>query len=126
MVMLGYSVSPEWLALPREERNHLRTTHLVPLFARYADRVRARFFDAEAFQTRFTDFALLETEDLTAYYFLIEELRDTPLITQGYLTFQDVVLGIEDGFQQFERSRTAASRSGSSDRRSGAPARVSG
>ncbi|MFC5667787.1 darcynin family protein [Kitasatospora misakiensis] len=107
VVMLGYSFSPQWLALPRSERQRLKATHIAPLVEKYADRVRARFFDAEAFQTRFSDFALLETEDLTAYYFLIEELRDTPLVGQGYLTFKDVVLGIEDGHEHFERSLAA-------------------
>ncbi|MFE0459172.1 darcynin family protein [Kitasatospora sp. NPDC058965] len=106
-VMLGYTFAPKWLALPRAERNRLRGVHVAPLLERYADRVRARFFDAEAFQTRFSDFALLETEDLTAYYFLVEELRDTPLVAEGYLAFKDVVIGIEDGFQHFERSRAA-------------------
>ncbi|MFJ6384082.1 darcynin family protein [Kitasatospora sp. NPDC092039] len=106
MIVLGYSFTTRWLALSRPERNHLRETHLAPLVAKYADRVRTRFFDAEAFQTRFTDFALLETEDLTAYYHLVEELRDTPLIHQGYLEFKDVVLGIEDGYQHFERALT--------------------
>ncbi|WP_369183345.1 darcynin family protein [Streptomyces sp. Y1] len=104
VVMLGYSISPQWLALPRTERQRLKAAHLAPLIEKYADRVRARFFDAEAFYTRFSDFALFETDDLTAYYHLVEELRDTPLVGQGYLTFKDVVLGIEDGHEHFERT----------------------
>ncbi|WP_354644597.1 darcynin family protein [Kitasatospora camelliae] len=103
MVMLGYSFSPQWLALPRSERQRLKAAHITPLVEKYADRVRVRFFDAEAFQTRFSDFALMETEDLTAYYYLVEEIRDSPLVGQGYLTFQDIVLGIEDGHGRFER-----------------------
>ncbi|MFF4361605.1 darcynin family protein [Streptomyces sp. NPDC001604] len=101
-IILTYTFTPAWLALPREERNAMEAAHIFPVFAKYADRVSARFFDAEAFHTAFSDFALLETEDLQAYYFLIEELRDSPLIAQGYLVVNDIFMGIEDGFQAFE------------------------
>ncbi len=102
-IVLTYTLTPRWLALSREERNRMRATHIEPVFARYADRVTARFFDAEAFSGRFSDFAVLETEDLGAYYFLIEALRDSPLISEGYLVLGEVLLGVRDGFQTYER-----------------------
>ncbi|KJY38852.1 darcynin family protein [Streptomyces katrae] len=101
-IVLTYTLTPRWLALPREERNRMRAAHIEPVFARYADRVTARFFDAEAFSGRFSDFAVLETEDLGAYYFLIEALRDTPLIHDGHLVLGEVILGVRDGFQTYE------------------------
>ncbi|GHE09106.1 darcynin family protein [Streptomyces alanosinicus] len=101
-IILTHTFTPAWLALSREERNAMAAAHVHPLFAKYADRVSARFFDAEAFTTAFSDFALLETEDLKAYYFLIEELRDSPLIAQGYLVMNDIFMGVEAGFQAFE------------------------
>ncbi|GGT84765.1 darcynin family protein [Streptomyces violascens] len=107
-IVLTYTVTTRWLALSRAERNAMRTAHIEPVFAAYADRIAARFFDAEAFHTRVTDFAVLETEDLRAYYFLIEELRDSPLISQGYLAFSEIFLGVQDGFQEYERTRSAA------------------
>lgn len=106
-IILTYTFTPAWLALPREQRNEMRAAHIVPVFAKYADKVSARFFDAEAFQTAFSDFALLETEDLRAYYCLVEELRDSPLIAQGYLVVNDIFMGIEDGFQHFEAARAS-------------------
>ncbi|MCC2274144.1 hypothetical protein LKL35_01615 [Streptomyces sp. ET3-23] len=104
-IVLTYTVTPRWLALAREERNAMRSAHLEPVFAAYADRVTARFFDAEAFNGRFSDFVVLETEDLGAYYFLVEALRDTPVISEGYLAFGEIFLGVEDGFQAYERAR---------------------
>ncbi|RSS42528.1 Darcynin 1 [Streptomyces sp. WAC07061] len=101
-IVLTYTLTPRWLALPREERNRMRQAHVDPVFARHADRITARFFDAEAFSGRCSDFAVLETEDLGAYYFLVEALRDTPLITDGYLVLGEVLLGIRDGFQAYE------------------------
>ncbi|SHM46833.1 darcynin family protein [Streptomyces yunnanensis] len=103
-IVLTYTVTERWLALSREQRNAMRAAHLEPVFAAYADRVTARFFDAEAFTGRVSDFAVLETEDLGAYYFLVEALRDTPVISEGYLTFADIFLGVEDGFQAYEQA----------------------
>ncbi|GGX76108.1 darcynin family protein [Streptomyces hiroshimensis] len=102
-IVLTYTVTERWLTLSREGRNAMREAHLEPVFAAYADRVRARFFDAEAFSGRISDFVVLETGDLGAYYFLIEALRDTPVIAEGYLTFGEVFLGVEDGFHQYEQ-----------------------
>ncbi|MFF1560859.1 darcynin family protein [Streptomyces sp. NPDC058279] len=110
-IVLTYTVTPRWLALSREERNAMRAAHIEPVFAAYADRVTARFFDAEAFHTRMSDFAVLETEDLRAYYFLIEALRDTPLLADGYMAFGEISLGVQDGFQEYERSRAASAQS---------------
>ncbi|MER5549598.1 darcynin family protein [Streptomyces sp. NPDC001118] len=101
-IILTYTFTPAWLALSREERNAMAGAHIHPVFATYADRVSARFFDAEAFTTAFSDFALLETDDLRAYYFLIEELRDSPLISQGYVVMNDIFMGVEAGFRVFE------------------------
>ncbi|MGW1196682.1 darcynin family protein [Streptomyces sp. NPDC002536] len=103
-IVLTYTVTPRWLALSRQERNAMRAAHLEPVFAAYADRVTARFFDAEAFNGRFSDFVVLETEDLGAYYFLVEALRDTPVISEGHLAFDDVLLGVEDGFRAYEQA----------------------
>ncbi|MCA6091412.1 darcynin [Streptomyces sp. SCA3-4] len=106
-IVLTYTVTPRWLALSRQQRNAMRAQYLEPVFAAYADRVSARFFDAEAFHGRVSDFAVLETQDLGAYYFLIEALRDTPVVAGGYLTFDDVFLGVEDGFHAYEQAMTA-------------------
>ncbi|GAA0272608.1 hypothetical protein GCM10010302_07740 [Streptomyces polychromogenes] len=106
-IVLTYTLTPRWLALPREERDRMRAAHIEPVFARYADRVTARFFDGEAFNSRFSDFAVLETEDLGAYYFLVEALRDTPLISEGHLVLGEVILGVEDGFRSYERHLAA-------------------
>ncbi|MBB3061938.1 darcynin family protein [Microbulbifer rhizosphaerae] len=102
-IIVTYRFSNLWLQLSREARRDFQGTHVLPLFEKYADSVRVRFFDAEAFATHYTDFAIFETEDLKHYYFLIEELRDSPLLAQGYAEFKDILIGIEDGYQDFDR-----------------------
>ncbi|MEV6670517.1 darcynin family protein [Streptomyces sp. NPDC051162] len=113
-IVLSYAFSPAWLNLTRDERNAMEERYIQPVFAKYADQVSARFFDAEAFHAQHTDFALLETTDLQAYYHLVEELRDTPLIGGQYLAFTDIKIGIEDGYRAFEESTAGSAASAES------------
>lgn len=102
-VFLGYRFEREWFTRTREERKKFEAEHVTPLFAKYAGKLDMRFYSAAAFTTQFTNFVLIETEELKHYYFLIEELRDSPLLAQGLATITDIFTGIEDGFPQFER-----------------------
>lgn len=69
-VLLLYSVPNEWLALTPETREAFNEATLEPLLERYEDQVRARLYDAEAFITRCSDFALFEAGDKDSYFFL--------------------------------------------------------
>ena len=71
------------------------------------DRVRLRYFDAEAFSGKCTDVAMFETEDLQAYYFAVERLRDTPLFSHPYFEVVKIIPAMEDGFRAFEASEAA-------------------
>ncbi|HBS41368.1 MAG TPA: hypothetical protein DEA26_01720 [Oceanospirillales bacterium] len=100
-ILIRYRFDRSWLQLSRAARQDFEETHIQPLFARYSDQVQARFFDAEAFHVEFTDFMLLTTKDLQAYYFLMEEIRDSALVAEGYIHFTDISIGIEDGYKEF-------------------------
>ncbi|HLG76072.1 MAG TPA: hypothetical protein VKX46_06635 [Ktedonobacteraceae bacterium] len=47
---------------------------------------------------------LLFFADLKTYYFLIEELRDTAMFTAPYFVVNDVLIGLENGYQAFEET----------------------
>jgi hypothetical protein len=97
---------PAWLALTREERG--RYAALVQeIVARHAA-VRFRWFDADAFGHGFTDFVICECEELEAYHFMWEELRDTALFSTPYLKLKDSLLGMERGYERYEAQRRAA------------------
>lgn len=106
-IIITMTATPAWLTLSRAERNHFTTTILQPLFAQWSDRVQVRFFDAEAFTARCSDVAIFTTLDLKAYYFLMEQLRDTPLFAQPYFTLNDVIIGLENGYQVFEETQAS-------------------
>ncbi|GAA4423862.1 hypothetical protein GCM10023148_25870 [Actinokineospora soli] len=82
---------PAWLALPRSTRDEIAGK--LPTDAA----VEVRFYDAEAFSARCSDVAVFATDDLAAYYRLVEALRDSPLFAEPYFRVEDVILSIEDG-----------------------------
>lgn len=102
-VFVGYRFEREWFTRTREDRKKFEAEHVSPIFGKYHDVLNIRFYSAAAFTTQFTNFLLIEADDLKHYYFLIEELRDSPLLAQGLATITDIFTGIEDGFPQFER-----------------------
>lgn len=101
-ILMLMTATPTWLQLSRTERTTLTTTTVQPLLEKDVERVQVRFFDAEAFAARSSDFAIFTTLDLKAYFFLIEELRDTAMFTTPYFVVNEVILGRENGYQAFE------------------------
>ncbi|MFB7111120.1 darcynin family protein [Streptomyces sp. NPDC056291] len=101
-IFIGYTFTPAWLALSGKEREAFQAEHIAPVIAKYADRLSVQHYDAEAFSAHPTDFAFVRTADLRAYYFFIEELRDSPLFSQGYARIDTIHVGMADGYRQFE------------------------
>lgn len=91
---------PEWLALPRGERNALARAALSD--AGFAPATRLRHFDAEAFSAMASDIVTIETDDPADYYFGIERLRDSALLATPYFTIVAILPAIENGFRLFE------------------------
>jgi len=102
-VILTFSFANTWLRKSRQERQQFEQESVHPIFEKYSQWVNSRFFDAEAFEVKFTDFAIFEVSDLKKYYFMIEELRDSPLLTEGFAIFHDIHVGIENGYEIFEQ-----------------------
>ena len=90
----------EWLKLERNKRNQIADQALANIFK--DESVTLKMFDAEAFSTKCTDIAMFQTEDMKSYYFVIERLRDSVLITHPYFELVDIIPTIEDGFRLFE------------------------
>ncbi|MFJ6747907.1 MULTISPECIES: darcynin family protein [unclassified Streptomyces] len=98
-ILVTCNFAPSWLALSRPERKAYRAAHVIPLFARHADHLSARFHDSESFHAEFSDLILFETESLEHYFLLIEDLRDCPLLTEGHVTLQESFIAIENGYR---------------------------
>lgn len=107
---MGYAVfmhlrtTPAWLALSRQARRDIATPAFAGALAESG--VSFRYFDAEAFHGRCTDIAFFETDDLWAYYFVVERLRDSQLFSTPYFEVVDIVMSVEEGFRAFEAQET--------------------
>ncbi|WP_314588081.1 darcynin family protein [Paenibacillus terrigena] len=103
MMIVLLEFYPGWLALPREERRKY-ASGLQDIIEKYSPQVGVRFFDAEALPGKeFTDFVICETDDMKAYHYLWEEIRDSEPYTKGYMKIKDVIMGLENAFQSYEK-----------------------
>lgn len=94
-----------WLKLSREQRAQFAEASLGTSFT--GSGMRLRHFDAEAFHARISDVAIVETEDPRDYYFAIESLCDSALITEGYFELIEIIPSYEDGFRAYEAAYVA-------------------
>ena len=86
----------EWLALPPAVRFDFVREVLVPLLGKHAE-IKLRFFDVEAFSARASDVLVWETQDLSSYQSLVEDLRETAFWDR-YFSVLDILPGFEDGY----------------------------
>ncbi|MCY1126837.1 hypothetical protein OU426_08230 [Frigidibacter sp. RF13] len=91
---------PEWLALPRDRRGILAADAFAA--SRLNEIGQVRHFDVEAFSTMASDLMMITTDNPGAYYFAMERLRDTPLLTVPYFDIVAILPAVENGFRQFE------------------------
>lgn len=61
-----------------------------------------RWGDAEAMTARCSDMMLIETDDLREWHHLWERLRDSDLFAVPYARLEDITVGIEDEYLDYE------------------------
>lgn len=103
-IFVHVSALPAWLQLDRKRRGEIWETEVAPILGRYPD-VSFRYFDAECFTARYSDIMLFETENVDAYTFVIEALRDSSLFSVPYFDLVDIVPTIEEGFRRYEAQK---------------------
>lgn len=92
-----------WLALSREERSNYFDILKAEIFSLYPA-VAVRFYDVEAFSSLCSDIAVYETDQIEAYYFLIDALRDSKVYSIPYFEIVNIFPSIENGFLAYEES----------------------
>ena len=102
-IIILITTTEKWLRLSRKERNDFNTSFFIPLVAKYKDFLQVRMFDSESTNAKHTDFLIIETSDLNHYYYFWEEVRDSKIYTEPYFVINDIIIGKEDGFREFEQ-----------------------
>jgi hypothetical protein len=85
-----------WLALSPSARHEFVQQNLRPILARH-ERVRLRYFDAEAYSATTTDVLMWETTDDADYRSLVEDLRET-FFWGTYFDVREIVPCLEEDF----------------------------
>ena len=92
---------PQWLALPRSERNSLSESAMDSALTTPC--VTMRHFDAEAFTAACSDICVFEAPDLRQFYQVMERLRDSALFSVPYFELVQIIPSLQDGYRWFEQ-----------------------
>src|SRR4051812_47788664 len=103
-IVILVSTTAQWLRLSRKERNNYFEQDIGPILEKYNQVVTLRMFDAEAFNAKHTDFLIIETSSLKEYYHFWEEIRDSKIYTEPYFLINEIIVGREDAFKEFEET----------------------
>jgi hypothetical protein len=91
--------TPEWLAFTPEERFEYLGTTITPLLEANPN-VSVRFFDAEAFSSRYSDVAMIEAASTLDYQFFVEQLRETAF-WGTYFEVVEIIPAIENAYSLY-------------------------
>jgi hypothetical protein len=56
--------------------------------------------------------AVFETTDMQAYYFVMERLRNTALLSVPYFEIISIIPAMENGFREFQRAEQGVRQGG--------------
>ncbi len=102
-ILLMLKATPKWWVMNKDYRFNTFRQFLFPLLVSYSDHVQFKVFNAEAFHAQVSDFFVVETTDLEQYHHFLKELKATKLFTNEYFELNDIVMGAENGFREFNQ-----------------------
>lgn len=100
-VLLMLKATPKWWVMSKEYRDNMFKQFLFPLLASYAGHIQFKVLNAEAFHAAVSDFFVVETANLEKYYLFLQELKASKLFTGEFFELQDIIMGAENGFKEF-------------------------
>jgi len=103
-ILVLYQTTNHWLTLSREKRTSFFGEKIAPIMQKFEDKLSIKLFDSEAFHAKTSDYMIIECHDIKDYYYFMEYLRDTELFTKPLIVLNDVIIGIKNGFQDFEKN----------------------
>ena len=107
-VFMLVKTSPEWLALPIDDRfARLRET-FEPILRRHAECRQAALLRAEFYTARLTDLWVWEAADHHAYELVVEALRETAFWDRWF-TIVEIIPAVENAYAtNYDRAPLAA------------------
>ncbi|NSL88698.1 darcynin family protein [Chitinophaga solisilvae] len=88
-----------WLSMPRTERDSFVEKEVRPILNHFSDRCNIRLYDADFTNAAISDFLIVETNDLSAFGFMMGYLRESKTFAAPYFTVQQLVVGVANNFR---------------------------
>lgn len=103
-IILMLKAKSTWWVMSKEYRQNMFKRDLFPLLSEYSNELQFQVFNSEAFHSSVSDFISIETQNLQAYYEFMQKLKATRLFAGEYFELQDLLMGAENGFKDFNTS----------------------
>lgn len=96
-VFMLVKTSPEWLAMPIDDRFARLREGFEPILRRHAESVALRFYDAEFYTARLTDLWVWEATDHHAHELVVEALRETAFWDRWF-SIVEIIPAVENAY----------------------------
>ncbi|MHC6529712.1 darcynin family protein [Vibrio proteolyticus] len=96
----------KWNALDRQRRKELQDEMLPQIIEKYQGKINIRTVDTEGFSAKFQDFVIIETDCLSEYYCMLQDMRNTKILSEGYLKISNIFMGIENAHEIYQKNFT--------------------
>lgn len=101
-ILILPSATSKWLTLLRHERAQFYEKSILPVFLNTPG-LSVKFYDSEYFNATVSDFLIVSTTDLDQYKQMIDLLRDSAVYPIPYFTVQNIIVGQENFFLDFDQ-----------------------
>ncbi|SKA47671.1 Darcynin, protein of unknown function [Chitinophaga eiseniae] len=98
-IILLVKATPQWLTLPRPERDLFVQTEVRAVLDKFADQCSIRLFDCDFTHAHVSDFMIIETTNLEQYSYLIGYLRESKTLAVPYFEIKDIIVGVPNNFR---------------------------
>lgn len=94
--------SDKWNSLSREQRKALQNESLPSIIEKYKDYIHLKTVDTEGFSSKFQDFVIISTKSLDHYYCMLQDMRNTTVLSEGYLKISNIMIGIDNAHEIYQ------------------------
>lgn len=99
IIILLVKATPQWLTLPRTQRDQFVQTEVRPILDKFAGQCSVRLFDCDFTHAQVSDFMIIETTNLEQYAYLIGYLRESKTLAVPYFDIKDIIVGVPNNFR---------------------------
>lgn len=98
-ILLLVKATPQWLTLPRTQRDQFVQTEVRAVLDKFSDQCSIRLFDCDFTHAQVSDFMIIETGNLEQYGYLTGYLRESKTLAVPYFEIKDIIIGVPNNFR---------------------------